>query len=701
MNTTTHPKPDRSIIQPSKAFRQQIMRSVNAIVLFVIVYLLLLLGAIVCAVIFGALGVGLMALKIHWVTLALGLGLIFSGLMLVYFVIKFIFKKTGEDTDGRYEIFEADQPELFSFIRQLTTETGTDFPKHVYLSPEVNASVHYNSSFWSMFLPVRKNLTIGLGLVNSLNRSEFKSVLAHEFGHFSQRSMKFGSYVYNMNKVIYNMLYDNESYERIIDKWAGFHSFFRATAWLNVQIIKGIQFILQKVYVLLNKNHMGLSRQMEFHADAISAYVAGSNNAVTASRRIGIGSMCYNTILNYWNAEINNKKRADNFYPQHSEIIKHFSAHNQLAFDANGLPVVSHRIAALDNEQVVIEDQWASHPSSKDREAALEALNIQQPVEDDSAWTLFNHAEQLQCEFTDRMYSSINDSNQFVKVDFASFKTTYYKQVDDDNYQPEYRGYYNRRPVNTFDIDEAIQQAQNTNTGLTFTYIFTDEKSNLPKRVNSLADDIAKLDDIIEKRVEKSVKTFDFKGSKYKSIEASAVKDILVQEQQDAENQIKELDKQLFITAYTNADAGEQQKLKDDYALLFKYQEQDSNDYEVYSNTWAALSPLFNTMPYADIERAVNQLYKVEKRLKERLNEIANSNIYKAVTTPEQAEAIEKYISNKWTYFTHPNYDNEAIGALEGALVSYFDVINERTFKFKKELFELQLAALNNKKAGL
>jgi len=34
----------------------------------------------------------------------------------------------------------------------------------------------YNSSFWSMFLPVRKNLEIGLGLVNSINISEFKQL---------------------------------------------------------------------------------------------------------------------------------------------------------------------------------------------------------------------------------------------------------------------------------------------------------------------------------------------------------------------------------------------------------------------------------------------------------------------------------------------------------------------------------------------
>ena len=77
-----------------------------------------------------------------------------------------------------------------------------------------------------MFFPVRKNLQIGLGLVNIVSVSEFKAVMAHEFGHFSQRSMKVGSYVYNVNKVIFNMLYENESYQKLISGWGSVTGYF-------------------------------------------------------------------------------------------------------------------------------------------------------------------------------------------------------------------------------------------------------------------------------------------------------------------------------------------------------------------------------------------------------------------------------------------------------------------------------------------
>ena len=65
-------------------------------------------------------------------------------------------------------------------------------PHRVFLTPDVNAAVFYRESLLSLLLPTSKNLVIGLGLVNQLNLSEFKAVLAHEFGHFSQNSMKLG-----------------------------------------------------------------------------------------------------------------------------------------------------------------------------------------------------------------------------------------------------------------------------------------------------------------------------------------------------------------------------------------------------------------------------------------------------------------------------------------------------------------------------
>src|SRR5690606_16051535 len=161
--------------------------------------------------------------------------------MILYFLIKFIFATNKTDTSDFIEITQDEQPELFAMIHDLVKEIETDFPQKVFLSHNVNASVFYDSTFWSMFFPVRKNLQIGLGLVNAVTLSEFKAIIAHEFGHFSQRSMKLGSYVYHMNKIIFNLLHDNEGYENTLQSWANASWYFSIFAVITIRIVNGIK----------------------------------------------------------------------------------------------------------------------------------------------------------------------------------------------------------------------------------------------------------------------------------------------------------------------------------------------------------------------------------------------------------------------------------------------------------------------------
>src|SRR5688572_16691866 len=258
-----------TITQPSAAFKKEVVRVMTSVFLFFIVYILLIIlaMALAAASVYGGFMLIISVPKI--ITVMVGIGLMGLGLMVFFFLVKFIFAVSKMDQSRSIEIKADEQPELFAFIRQVTKDTQTPFPKKIFLSPEVNACVFYNSSFWSMLFPVRKNLQIGLGLVNALNLSEFKAVMAHEFGHFSQRSMKLGSFVYNVNRVIYNMLYENTGYSNTLQGWAKISNWFALFANITVEIVKGIQWVLRQMYATVNKNYMGLSRQMEFHADSV------------------------------------------------------------------------------------------------------------------------------------------------------------------------------------------------------------------------------------------------------------------------------------------------------------------------------------------------------------------------------------------------------------------------------------------------
>src|SRR5579872_6265096 len=268
--------------------RSQISKVIWAIVLFMIVYLILVAFAILLAIVCCWIGVLLMITLRSILGLILGLGLMGAGISVIIFLVKFIFAVARDENSQRVEVTEQEQPRLYAFIRELTVATGTRFPQKIYLSPDVNASVFYNSSFWSMFLPIRKNLEIGLGLVNSVNISEFRAVMAHEFGHFSQRTMKLGAFTYNVNRVIHNMLYDNKGYTKFLNAWGRIHGAMAFFARFTAYTAQGIQWILRGMYSLINRNYMGLSRAMEFDADAIAAGVSGGNNLISALSRIEI-----------------------------------------------------------------------------------------------------------------------------------------------------------------------------------------------------------------------------------------------------------------------------------------------------------------------------------------------------------------------------------------------------------------------------
>jgi Zn-dependent protease with chaperone function len=205
-------------IQLSKEFKTQATKAILAINLFALTYFIILLLALLLTGLCITGGVSLIVIKPMFITIALGIGLASLGVLILIFLLKFIFKSHKVDRSHLIEINEQQEPELFKMIREIVQSVGTNFPKKVYLSSEVNAAVFYDSSFWSMFFPIKKNLLIGLGLVNAITKEELKAILSHEFGHFSQRTMKVGSYVYNVNQVIFNMLFENESYENPCSK---------------------------------------------------------------------------------------------------------------------------------------------------------------------------------------------------------------------------------------------------------------------------------------------------------------------------------------------------------------------------------------------------------------------------------------------------------------------------------------------------
>ena len=436
-------------IHISDNFKKMTIKAILSIVFFIVVYLALIIFAVGLTLLCGYLGLLILTSHISFMSIMLGLGSISMGVLVLIFLVKFIFKEHTVDRSHLIEITQKQEPKLFTFIQDIVDEVKTDFPKKIYVSTDVNASVFYDSSFWSMFLPIKKNLQIGIGLVNSVSENEFKAILAHEFGHFSQKSMKVGSYVYNVNQVIFNMLNDNDSYSDLANRWASVNGYFAFFVMGALKIVQAIQWILQKVYAVVNVSYMALSREMEFHADEVAANVAGSKPLITSLLRLDLANHSYSMVLGYYGQKIEEGIKAQNIYPQQQFVMNFLAKKSALPIE-NNLPQVSlDYLTRFNKSKLVIKDQWASHPSTEDRVAQLEKLNIAtvdpQPK---TASSLFKNWLELQKNVTKHLFTRVKYEKDAGFHEKDVFEKAFTKQYTEGSFDDRYKGYYDDKNPN-------------------------------------------------------------------------------------------------------------------------------------------------------------------------------------------------------------------------------------------------------------
>ena len=672
-------------LKPGKAFRINALKVLFAIIFFIITYL----AMIAVAGLFGLLcwyaGLAIKSLRISYISLLLGIGLWVVALMIIFFLIKFLFSSKKTDRSGMIEVTKETEPELFNFIKVLTNETGTPFPKKIFLSPDVNASVSYDSSFWSMFLPVRKNLTIGLGLVNSVNISEFKAIMAHEFGHFSQRSMKLGSYIYNVNQIIYNMLYDNDGYAKLLDKWAETHGIFYFMAQITLFFVKAIQHFLQIIYSFINKMYASLSLQMEFHADAVAASVTGGNHLVTSLYRLEASDICYNRLISYYNSWIGEGLKPDNIYKHHEMVMQHFSEEFNMSIENNLLQVTQHGLNIFNSSNLNIKNQWASHPSTLEREEALNKLQLFTPPVHQSPWILFSQPEQLQKQMTEVLFSSVTYEKQPEIFDEHLFKKKYYDDAYKYKLDPIYKGYYDSRYVEQFNLDTTATSATSIHE------LITDTTLMLPKQINTNTNDLQQL----EQLVQSDIKTFDYKGQKFLKTEIETVKSLIEKELEQFKADLLSNDEAIYGFAKQRGDAQQAQQLQQLYTFYFNQAEIAKAANELLVQFQQHIYEAYrNNIAIADAINWNTQLKEKEQTFIESLKNLINDEKIKPLITEQQQTIINKYLSTNYAYFIEPSFQSDNIMLLNEVVVIYADLMGDSVFNAKKQALNLQATLL-------
>jgi len=686
MNPKVHKRLKKSIMPVSK---RQVYKVIGSIVLFMIVYLILMAAATVLAIVFGWLGVLLMLSFRNFFGLIFGVGMIGAGISVLVFLVKFIFAVSKDENAQRVEISEAEQPQLFAFIRDLTKATGTRFPRKIFLSPDVNACVFYNSSFWSMFLPIPKNLEIGLGLVNSVNISEFKAVMAHEFGHFSQRSMRLGSFTYNVNRVIHNMLYDNKGYASFLNAWGKLHWGTALFAKLTARIAQGIQWVLRGMYGFVNKNYMGLSREMEFHADAVSAGISGGNNLVSALSRVEIAGNCYNIALSEANDRVKQNRASRNIFSNQLAIFRQVAVEYDLPL-TKGLPDISyHFVHQFSRSRINFKNQWASHPTLEERKNHLDRLELEMPADQSSAWILFEGAGPLQERTTSQLYRTVKFEGAVEYYDERQFEKEYLGRKAEYALPVEYKGYYEGRYIETkdWDLDRALEERPSAKT---FEELFNEETGQLQAVIDSNRKDAELTRAIYEKKID--VKTFDFDGVKYAAQDGEKVAQLLEEEIEAQVRRQRKMDKEAFLF-FLHRPGADQQRLLTNYRQWKRIHLLYDDYVQVVNRILQKIRPFYSDgLGLEEINSVIRGLKeKEEKDLKQKYRELEQAGILQA---GELHSRVRLFLDRNYAYFIDKSFQTSELEELKGLAIDVANAFNRYQFKWYKKMLVEQFSPI-------
>ncbi len=386
-------------------------------------------------------------------------GGIFSGLLCL-FLVKGFFKRGNRGTTIKIEVTEAEQPDLFAFIRRVCADVRAPLPRRVELVPEVNAAAASDLSLRTFLFPGHTTLVIGLGLVNRLNLAEFKAVLAHEFGHFSQASTKLGRYVYTTNRTVEALVFSRDWLDDMVSAATRIDIRISVFVWVFQGGLWVVRKGLELLYRGINFAHVSLSRQMEYNADLVAVSVTGSDAIVTGLARM---SFADETLSQAWGdlmtAADHGRYSRDVYYHQTkaAEFLKAKRGDDTLG-EVPPLPAdPTQTVQVFKPEDTRVPAMWATHPANPEREANAKAVYVRGPVDDRPAWLLFRDEAAVREKMSWAAYKH-NRKEKLPEVleDAEAVQAFIDAEHAETTYPPKYHGLYENRYVKPGELAELL-----------------------------------------------------------------------------------------------------------------------------------------------------------------------------------------------------------------------------------------------------
>ena len=372
-----------------------------------------------------------------------------SGFLAIFMWKALFFIHRGMDDPG-IEITEAEQPRFFAFLYELADEIGAPRPHRVFVSPDVNASVFYDLTILNFLMPSKKNLLIGLGLVNVLTKSELRAVLAHEFGHFAQRTMAVGRWVYMGEQIASHMIGHRGRLDALLDGISGIDLRIAWIGWLMRLIVWSIRSLMEAIFRVVIIAYRALSREMEFNADLVAVSVTGSDALVNGLYRLQPADDDWQQSIHFCAQQFDKKRSVKDIFAVHSRIGKHMErilgemAHREPP-SVPAANAAEHRI--FSPKLATPPKMWMTHPPNTEREENAKRTYVGMSLDETPAWSVFDESQKLRDTVTAHIFKDVKLDEPPTPLSVAETNDLVDAEYTRESWEPEYQGVYVGRDV--------------------------------------------------------------------------------------------------------------------------------------------------------------------------------------------------------------------------------------------------------------
>jgi Zn-dependent protease with chaperone function len=329
-------------------------------------------------------GIAYLFILVRRIPLRLAVFLAIATLYTLYAILRSVFTRVREEEPG-CPLTRDEAPRLWSLTEEVAERVDTRPVDAVYVTPAASIGVTERGSLLSKLRGTgRRCLILGLGALPGMTQGQFKAILAHEYGHFSNRDTAGGNLARQVQASIYQMAYSLASTGQA--RWYN-------PAWL---FINGFH----RVFLCVA---LGASRLQEILADRYAVLAYGARDFIDGLMHIVRQSLTFDA--------------------QVSQEIRAAVGHNRALQNLYVLPPVQG--VALKQLEAEMEQQmnrltstYDSHPAIQDRLKLVQQLNVGDEIENNQepAWDLLPDAESLQEEMTAHVQQNVQRQAQIAQA---------------------------------------------------------------------------------------------------------------------------------------------------------------------------------------------------------------------------------------------------------------------------------------------